>query len=728
MVRVERFGPMTDELEEYYSTFDDQSAMLREGLTKLFDGHEGDAPMKLKVMQTRFVAEKSDVKVFRFYPFWHQFTAGRVRTTWGGLNGACGGYYMHGRFGGAMESDYGRQLAPDREKGFMHGWNNPTGHDHHALCCDDILALGLNGLKDRVLAAREGCTEPEKLAFYDAAAESLDVLSMLGRRFADEAKRLLETETDPAARENLARIADAASRVPMEPPKTFYEALASNVFCRECDGTLEGIGISTYGQLDRMLYPYYKRDLEAGVLTEDGAVDLIEQLLLYTAVRFQENTAPAETSTTVILGGCDADGNVVYNDLTKCFIRAELEARVANVKYDCRISKRHPKEYIEGLCSLQLAGLAMLVYLNDDTLIDSRVKHGQDVRDARLYVAGGCHEIVLGGSEVCTRADTWIGLPALFVETLRKRSYDSFDELFDAAIADVKAYHERLVSLKNAVEVHWPEYNPMPLYSTMMRGCIEKGLDVTAGGSKYASTALSMVAPANFIDSMYAVKVLCFDEKKLTIPEFLAILDKNYEGEEPLRQYILNRLPKHCGGDPAMDEFSKKVLHALSGVSGQTNGRGGKYYPAFYPHSMFIALGDHTGATPDGRKAGQPLSRGVSPSEFLTGITPAEMLRSSANFDYTEFTDSFALEMTLPKLPAENGMAILTAIVERFLDGGGSSLQFNILDTAELIEAQKNPDAHRDILVRVCGYSFYFVCLSKQLQDEVIARAKRQDR
>ncbi|MBQ8509494.1 MAG: hypothetical protein IJ493_06255 [Clostridia bacterium] len=275
------------------------------------------------------------------------------------------------------------------------------------------------------------------------------------------------------------------------------------------------------------------------------------------------------------------------------------------------------------------------------------------------------------------------------------------------------------------MEQHWAKFNPLPLYSTMLTGCVESGRDAAAGGSKYASTALSMVAPATFIDSLWAVKVLCFDEGRVTVPALVEILDKDFEGNEPLRQYIINRIPKHCTGDETLDAFSAKVLHDLSGVSGQTNGRGGRYYPAFYAHEIFRPLGERTSATPDGRKAGYPLSRGLSPSEFLTGITPLHMLHSTARLDLTEFTDSFALEMTLPKLDGERGQTVLASIVRQFLEAGGSTLQFNLLDAAALRDAQVHPDQHRDLLVRVCGYSFYFVKLSRTQQNEVIARAAR---
>ena len=725
MLRVPTFTPMIDELEDFYRTLDPQSAELGQSLEAMLAEHGEESAFSLKVRQMRILAQESDVHVFRHFPFWFQFSAGRGRFIWGGLGCCPGGEFLHRHLGRPYWQAYLEALEPDRQAGFIQSGANPVGLDHHALDYDGILRCGLLGLREKALACREHGA-PDTLPFYDAAIAGLDILMALSCRFAREAKRMLETETDPAVRENLVWIADTAGRVPAHPPVTFREALASVLFCRECVGTLEGIGISTYGQLDRMLYPYYKADLEAGRITEAAAKDLLKAMLYYTAVRFDEDHGYHETSTTIILGGCDPDGNPVYNDVTRLILEAEREIRVICVKFDARVSSAHPEEYLRQLCQVQLARLPVLVYMNDDTHIAARVKYGQDVRDARGYVAGGCHEIVLGGTEVCTRADTWICMPGLLLHTLKKQEYDTFAQLYAEAVADVKAFHERVASLKNAAEAHWSTFNPLPLYSTMVADCLEKGLDVTAGGARYSSTALSMVGAATFIDSLYAVKVLCYDEGKRTLPELTALLESDYAGEQSLRQYIINRIPHHGSGNAEMDRFSGQLLRDLSGVSGQTNGRGGRYYPAFYPHNMFRYLGYRTGATPDGRMAGWALSRGASPSEFVTGVSPTDMIRSAAAVDFTDFTDSFALEITLPRLPEnEDSMTVLLGILGSFLEAGGSTLQLNLLDPELLTEAQKHPEQHRDLLVRVCGYSASFVQLDKGHQDEIIAREIR---
>jgi formate C-acetyltransferase len=209
-----------------------------------------------------------------------------------------------------------------------------------------------------------------------------------------------------------------------------------------------------------------------------------------------------------------------------------------------------------------------------------------------MYVGGGCHEIVLQGTEVCTRADTWISLPRLLLGTMeRLEDCPDYETLYAEYLADVRAYYTRIVTLKNEQERKWPLYDPLPLYSSSLTGCLEKGLDLTEGGAKYNSTALSLLGTATLIDSLYALKAVIFDEKAVSYDRFREILAANFDGEEILRQHIREQLPKHGTGNAELDAFSSDVLDDLSGIAGQTNGRGGKYLPAFYPHDIYNPLG-----------------------------------------------------------------------------------------------------------------------------------------
>ncbi|MBQ1224008.1 MAG: hypothetical protein IIX84_06960 [Oscillospiraceae bacterium] len=476
-----------------------------------------------------------------------------------------------------------------------------------------------------------------------------------------------------------------------------------------------------------MLHPFYKADIEAGRITEEEARYLFNMLLTYTDGRFESETAYNETSTTIILGGCDEKGEPIFNDVTRIILESALEGRYISTKINCRISSRHPKEYFDLLAEIQLANLAVFVMQNDEVLIPALVKRGIDEADARLYVGGGCHEILPANTSVCTRADTWISLPRLVLAAIDKNeSAESFESFYSGFLDTVKEYILRIEGLKNKYEVYWKKYAPMPLCSATLTGCIESCRDLTAGGAKYSNTALSLLGVGTFADSLFSVKTLVFDEKKLNLKELNAVLKADYEGSERLRQYILNRIPKFGTGRESVDSFANEVLADISKMFGQKNGRGGDYLPSIYPHDIFRNLGRVCGATPDGRKSGEYLSRGCSPSEFVEVRSPLDIMQSLGKIDLTNYAESVCAEITLPKLSDETGKTAFKALVASFIENGGSSLQFNLVDKELLMEAQKHPEHHGDIIVRVCGYSAVFVALDEERQNEMISRAIRE--
>lgn len=717
---------LRQELDQYYSNFDSYEAQLLSGLSECVAAIADDDSFARKAVQIEYMAQVCPVHLFRHTPLFFEIASGRPRHSWGGLQSRVG-TYLNRLTANRWLTPYADALKKDREEGFLHGWDNPVGIDHHCPGYDNLLALGLNGIIRKAKTAFAGCHDPHKQAFYQSVIRTNQALIALARRFAEKARELAAQSIDEEAHAHYMRIAETAEFIPANPPRTFYEALEFILFYRECAGSLEGIGFSTFAQLDRLLIPYYSADLAAGRITQEEAEALICDLLLYTDVRFESDRGYYETSTTIELGGCDRDGNVIFNELTEMILHAVMHVRTIGTKINCRISKRHPRAYLDLIARVQLSNLPCVMMHNDDILIPARVRQSEALEDARLYVGCGCHEVVLSNTEVCTRADTWINLPRIFLKTLREdRGYASFDELYNAFMADAKAYYERIIALKNEGESHWCEFAPLPLYSSSLTGPLENGKDATEGGAKYSTTALSLLGAATLIDSLYSVKHLVFDKKKLTIPELVGIIDRNFENEDTLHRYIVRTIPKHGANNDVLNAFSRQVLDDLSGIAGQTNARGGKYLPAFYPHDVYRTLGLITGATPDGRKANTPLSRGISPSEFVEIESPLDIIHSLHHIDFSQFADSFIAEITLPQMEqSEQNRTILTAIMLVFLDAGGSSIQFNLIDRSLLLDAQKNPERHPNLLVRVCGYSAAFIHLNEETQSEIISRAIR---
>ncbi len=364
---------------------------------------------------------------------------------------------------------------------------------------------------------------------------------------------------------------------------------------------------------------------------------------------------------------------------------------------------------------------------NDDVFIPARVRYGQAEEDARLYVGCGCHEIVLANTEICIHADSWINLPGFLLRTLSSVEDDiSYDTFYLRFIKNLKDFHEYIASVRKPGEAHWYEYSPLPLFSGSITGCLEQGLDVTEGGAKYNTTMLSMLGTATLIDSLYALKKLVFEERRLTLNDYRRILEEDFQNDEILRQYIINKLPKHGTNDPELNRFSGKILEDLSMVSEQDNGRHGKYMPSFYPHYVFYDMEKVTGATPDGRHAGTPLARGISPSEFVKTESVLDLIQSLREIDFSRYAESFCAELTLPHLENDTtSLQILLGIIQSFLDVEGSSLQMNLLDRELLLKARQDPENHQNITVRVCGFSAAFVWLENEKQEEILKRMIR---
>ena len=718
---------LKEELDQYYNTFDPCTELLLEGLQEADAKLLQESSYMRKAGMHTYLSENCPVHLFRNLPFYFEMSSGRGRFTWGGLQSPVGNYFQ------TLTADewlkpYVEEVAGEKADGYFWGWR-PVGADHHCPDYERILHIGLIGIIKEAKAALESCEDSHKKDFYRSVIKSNEALIHLAERFAKEAEKLAEKNSDSGEKAHFQRIARAASHAPAYPAETFYEAMCSILFYRECVSSMEGIGISTFGNLDLTLASFYQKDIAEGRMTKEEAEYLIGCLLLYTNTRFASDSTEAfhETSTTIEIGGCDRDGRIIYNELTSMILEMTVRVRSVNTKINCRISKAHPTEFLEKIAQVQLSKLPCVMMHNDDVLIPAKVKQGLDIEDARIYLGCGCHEILSAGTEMCTRADSWISLPRLLLKTVELgETCTEYQQFYKMFLKNVRAYHDHVAARKNKYEAKWAQLDPLPLFSSSYAASLEKGLDVTEGGAKYNNTSLSMLGTATLIDSLYVIKKLIFEEKVYTLSQFRDILDRNFAGEEVLRQKILNQLPKHGTNHGEMDAFAADILEDLSKVAGQENARKGKYLPAFYPHDIYRPLGAVTGATPDGRLKGQPLSRGISPSEFIETDSPLDIIHSLKSIDFTAYAESFCAEINLPDMPdTKESKGRLVAIIKAFLEAEGSSMQFNLVDREQLLEARKHPELHKNLLVRVCGYSAVYVSLAEETQDEILQRAVR---
>lgn len=715
------------ELADYYSQSAESESIdqILHKIASYCDANEDKPACTLKAFIHNIIADECGIKVFRHYPFFWETCVGRSRYNWGISSPLSG--YLHMKSLPIMFKPYEKKLQ--KYQSLCFGWGNPVGYDHHCPDYEKIINHGLLGIIEETKKRMSNAQTQEEHDFLKAVISSNQAVIRLAERFATEADRLAQGETNQIARANLLRIATAARRVPAHPAETLYEALACILFIRENIGSLESFGVSTFGHLDRILYPFCR--------SLSDTRELIDALLSFTDAKFGLcDSFYSETSTTIVIGGCDENGIPVFNEITKMIVEACIENKYIGTKIVARISSKHTNEYYSLLGKFIASGANVLVMPNDDTLIPANRRWNKKLKDCRLYIGGGCHEMLLAGTEVNTRSDTWINLPGILMRTLfpnpKTPDFESvdnapdYDSFYRTCIRNVRHMHNVIACAKEEYERLWRDYDAAPFLSSSLADCIENAKDLTAGGARYNSVSLSMSGAATFLDSLYAVKMLVYDEKKMTLTELRQILSSDFVENESLRLYIQNRLPRHGQGNQEFDRFAAHVMHDLSCMAGQPNGRGGIVTPAFYPHDTFIEFGNNTMATPDGRKAGSWLSRGFSPSESTPVQSVTDIINSLKSFDLTLFPESFATEITLPAIIGNtHSISALASLIQVFAESGGSTLQINVLNREELIRAKAEPEKYPNLMVRVCGYSQTFNSLSDEKKDEIISRAIR---
>jgi formate C-acetyltransferase len=511
---------------------------------------------------------------------------------------------------------------------------------------------------------------------------------------------------------------------------------------REVCGSVEGIGESILGHLDRMTWPLLQADLAAGRATMEDARDSIDAFLAMTDAKANIRREPRETSTTVVVGGCDRHGEWVYNPVTDLILDAYRDLNLVNPKLNARISSRHPREYFRRLADLA-SRTNVLAIFNDEVIIAANVRAGKAIEDARLYVGGGCQENVLQNTEISSRASIYLNLahvlrmgffPEQWAEYLSSSGVEiepyagaeTFEEFRRRFLANLRAVHDEHVDRRNLTEREGGWYNPCPLHSATLDDCIERAKDMFAGGTRYAGASVSLIGAGTLIDSLRAVEQAVYERGEMTLDELAGLLETDFARAEERRSYLANRIDKFGSDDPATARFAADVLADLARVTtGKPNTRGGRYEASLFVYRAFLRMGAKTGATPDGRPAGEPLSPGMSPSPLGVGngAGVASVLGALEPVDLTDFPVVAVLDLKLPWAGAGLNGEVVESVIRRFLDAGGSVLQLNVIDPAELADAREHPERHADLVVRVSGYSARFTTLPEHIQDEIIGRA-----
>ena len=743
MYRFDReryFKEFEDVFSKYPTDVDD---ILRE-YDKILDNDL--TPYENKANLQRLIAEKAKLVVFKTAPFFFEVDTGRnrnsVTSTWPPEPGLADAFMSKNV---SLLERYNHTWLPHFADNHMINGVMFSDTAHHYANVEKIMRCGLKGIREEIMAELEKKDlDGREERLLNSMLSSVDSTIHICRRFTEEIGELLSKEMDPDLKENLEIQYEISKVVPILPTRTFKEAMEVFVFTREICNALEGVGFAVLGHIDRILGPYYENDVKNGILTRDEAQDMIDAFLAITDARWDlEQELPGGTNASLVIGGTDKEGNVIYNEVTDMVIDGMLKYRFVNPKIQARLSEKHPKEFVGKLAELAASGINCLSIFNDRVVISSQVKQGKDRKDANLYLAGGCQEITLS-NEYNSRAYIYINTPSLFDISLFpdkwtkiftdagekvhfRQAYKekTFEEYYRDAIYNFTYAIQVFVNRYNDFNMELTDTNPCPFYSALSDTCIQKRLDATEGGFKYNSDSFGMCGIGTAIDSLFAIKKAVYDDNFIDMKTLRKCLSDNFEGEEVIRQYLLNRITKMGEGDPEMQNFTSRVFSDLSkALSGYPNVRGG-YFEAslfsFYSYEWFREFD----ATPDGRRKGDVLTRGINPTELVDTIDAATLLASQKTIDYTDYPGGGVLYMDIPVAKAKIGNAIFSSIIMDFLDKNAFVMDFNVLDRETLLKAKKEPEKYRNISVRICGYSALFHTLSENMQDEIIARVQR---
>lgn len=556
-----------------------------------------------------------------------------------------------------------------------------------------------------------------KHEFYECCLVELRALKSLAERYARAAREKAES-TDYPRRSELTVIAETLERVPAEPARTFREAIQSAHFFL---GTL--FGLYPLGRPDRDFIAYYEHDLAEGRITREEAQELIDNYCLAVSTRVFSRAACG-----FIVGGQDAAGNLVENELTYMFLTALDHIRMPDPNGALAVNSRTSADILRYAAKILSRGVTHPAFYNDEAIIRSLERYGCRHEDAVNYVHTTCAEISIVGRSRAHTTLCVVVLPRLLTRAVREAAENaSFETLVYAFVrlieetlrTDLMRYFQRLVEAgRNGNE-------PMRVCA-LVEECPARGKSVYEGGERYTFLQPILVGFATAVDSLCAIRQLVYDEKAPTLEAFLSIVDRNFEGEESLRQRLIRRLPHYGNNDAAADSMAARLAGAIEEIfRSRRLPAADVMTPGTFSYIMHATRGMHDGATFDGRLAHTSYSDGCSPVQGRDTHGPTAMVLSLTGWDQSLFLAGMVLNVKFtPTHLSADGGALFIAMLLAFIERGGLEMQVNAVRRKTLEDAQTHPDAHGDLIVRIGGYSDYFTRLSPVLQDEIIARTE----
>ena len=603
-----------------------------------------------------------------------------------------------------------------------------------------VLRIGFAGIREEILDCLSGASldDPDyarKENFWKAGLAVCEAGCTLGWRYSELAGRLAAEAADAEDRARLEHMARVCSRVPARGAQSLFEAVQSLWLAHILTCGEDGINANSIGRLDQILAPYYEADLDAGVLTPDDAVRLMEEFACKLYLEYDVQA--------ITLGGVDARGGNAANAMSGIILEATRNVGFVR-DLSVRLHPRTPPPFIERCAELVARGGGIPYFFNDECFIPALTERGIALEDARNYTPIGCIELTVPGRANPRAVSGWFNAAkclelALFDgadprtgEQLGPRTglltdLDSYEALYGAYCRQVEHFAPRMVYHCNRGELAQREWGPLPCWSVLTDDCIARGRDITDGGAVYNYHSVCFLGTANTADSLCALKKLVFEEKAIAAQDVLDALRADFEGCEPLRKRLMSGAPKYGNDIEAVDLIASGVAnHFIDLMDRARSPLDGRYFVHLFSFLCNIDFGKQTGATPDGRRAGEPLAYSLSAHQGRDREGVTALIRSLSRLPHRRAAGASAAIVDLdPKLIAGGGGAKrLAHIIRAAFKMGVGQLQFNVTTAERLLKAQADPERFGNVSVRVAGYSQVFRLLTKDLQDHVIARTK----
>lgn len=628
----------------------------------------------------------------------------------------------------------------------------------HTVLDDKIYRKGFRDFQKDIaasIAELDFLNDPDALAKRDelrAMHQTLDAVILFAERHAEQLEQLAARESDSDRKSELTQMAAICRKVPADAPETFWEALQYYWFVH--------LGVITElntwdsfnpGRLDQHLWPFYQRDLAEGRLTEESARELLQCFW----VKFNNQPAPPKVGVTakesatytdfclINVGGVTPEGDDATNDLTYLILDVIQEMRLLQPSSMVQISKKNPDRLVRRALDIIKTGFGQPSLFNTDAIIQELLRQGKAVVDARCGGASGCVETGAFGKEAYILTG-YFNLPKVLevalhsgvdprtgkkigAETTDPSMFESFDDLYAAFETQLQHFIDIKLTGNRIIEKLWATYLPAPFLSVLIDDCIANGVDYNSGGARYNSSYVQGVGMGSITDSLSALKYHVFDKHSLSLADFLSTLNTDFEGDEKFRQKLVCETPKWGNDDDYADSLAVRVFESFfSSVDGRPSARGGQFRINLLPTTCHVYFGSVIGALPDGRKAGKPLSEGISPVQGTDRRGPTAVLNSAAKLDHIRTGGTLLNQKFTPEILArESDLQKLVHLIRAYFRRDGHHVQFNVVDATTLRDAQRAPEEYRDLIVRVAGYSDYFVDLGEDLQNEIIERTEQ---